>query len=263
MPYALSNIKVKKLDLVSDPANHRHITLFKSLDGDDTVKKEDILAALRDVELVKDLSDADRAQISKAFGIEVIKATDDPKVEMSTAEQILKAVEAVLNPEDGDKWADVPEPVQKAVKGLEQRLKKAEDKAATSEAHLTKIRDAQRRTVYIEKASAFKDLPGANPDDMAPILESLSEEHRATLTKVLMGSVEAIKLTKMFKEVGSGEVVEGSAQAELESRVSELRKADPKLTEAGAADRVLEEDADLGRRINDEDRESAANRARR
>lgn len=261
MPYALSDIKVKKLDLVPDPANHRHITLFKSLDGDDTVKKEDILTAL------KDLSDDDRAAMLKELGVKpdakVIKATDDPKVEMSTAEQILKAVEAVLNPEDGDKWADVPEPVKKAVKGLEQRLKKAEEGWSESEAHLTKIRDAQRRAVYIEKASVFKDLPGANPDDMAPILESLSEEHQATLTKVLMGSVEAIKLTKMFKEVGSGEVVEGSAQAELESRVSELRKADSKLTEAGAADRILEEDADLGRRINDEDRESAANRARR
>ena len=44
----------------------------------------------------------------------------------------------------------------------------------------------------------------------------------------------------------------GPAQAELHARVAELRKADPKLTEAGATDRIMEEDARLSRRVLEE-----------
>lgn len=275
MPYALSQIKVKKLDLVSDPANHRTITLFKS--GANKVKKEEILAAL------KDLSDDDRAEMVKALGmkddpLETIKAmTDEQKAELRkalmgddkgpTAEQILKALETALRPKDDGEWEGVPEAVQKAVKGFEGRVKKAEDRADKSDADLAKMREAQQRAAYIEKASAFKDLPGANPDDLAPILESAAEHLTKAqydkLEAILKGSVEAIKTSALYGEIGSHDIPEGSARAELQSKVAELRKADSKLTEAAAEDRILEEDAALSTRVMDEERESATSRARR
>lgn len=155
------------------------------------------------------------------------------------------AFEAVIKSQEADATA------------LRAELKKAADEAEASKAQLATLEAERERSAAISKAAEFRDLPGANPDDMGPILvkikKALESAEYEKLTGILKASATVIRKSAVFSEIGAGDGSATSAKAELQRRADELRKADASLTPQQARARVIKSDSDLMSRVNAEE----------
>lgn len=142
---------------------------------------------------------------------------------------------------------------------LREDLKKADERAAASEEKLNALAAEKDRAESIQKAAEFKDLPGAAPDDMGPILlkikKALDAAEYEKLTQILKASAAIVRKSALFMEVGAGDQGGASAHAELASKAAELRKADTTLSPQAARAKVLKSDPDLSNRVMAEETE--------
>lgn len=142
---------------------------------------------------------------------------------------------------------------------LREDLKKADERAAASEEKLNALAAEKDRAESIQKAAEFKDLPGAAPDDVGPILlkikKALDAAEYEKLTQILKASAAIVRKSALFLEVGAGEQGGTSAHAELASKAAELRKADTTLSPQAARAKVLKSDPDLSNRVMAEETE--------
>lgn len=153
--------------------------------------------------------------------------------------------------EDPDPLESLPEDVRKVVDPL---LKSAQDEAtkATSENAVLKgrIDKIEAATAREEFAKGVGDLIGL-PQKREDIVESLwtmtDVEARGTMQKNLEAAAAAARRGNLFGEIGSGMGGDGdgSAYSKIEAAATEIRKANPKVTEAQARAQAMNDNPEL------------------
>lgn len=276
MANRLTDIHVEKIDLVGSPAIRRTITLFKSQDGDRSVKTDELIAAIEKldekgkvalqkalgepadpIKALKELGDEERKVLAEALGIA------EPEPEDKFTARVLKALGLSRPPED----VKLPEAVQKAVTAMETRLAKAEEETAAAKkdadeakTKLAKAEAERRRERFIQKAQQFQSLPGVTADDFAVILEKIDTavgaEEFQKVEQVFRAAQEQVRQADIYREIGTGGAgTGGDVYAEVQQKAVELRKADATLTIEQARARVWNEEPELFRRYNEEHRQ--------
>ena len=139
------------------------------------------------------------------------------------------------------------EPLQKQLAdavSANAELKKSLD---TTSVELQKHKETIAKAERVTKATAMVgDLTAVNADDVADMLAVLSTEQADKLAKVLKAAGEQAKLAKALEQAGSNHIEKaGSAVSVAKARATELRKANPKLTEQAAMSQVFMDDAKL------------------
>lgn len=142
---------------------------------------------------------------------------------------------------------------------LRDELKKAADAAKASDEKLATIQAEKERAEMITKAAEFRDLPGASPDDMGPILIKIRKAlETAEFDKVfamLKASALIVRKSALFGEIGSGDQGGTSAKAEANRKAEELRKHETGLSLQQARAKVYKSDPALMERVNAEEAE--------
>lgn len=133
----------------------------------------------------------------------------------------------------------LPEPIQKAITDLQDRVEKAE-KVATTE------RDARVSGEYLTKAADFDALP-TTPEAMAKTLRAVDEHLDPAVAKELqqlLASANTVaKRSVLSEHGGSGRAT--SALEGLNTEAAEIRKSDPKLTPAQAFNKAIDTKPEL------------------
>jgi len=140
---------------------------------------------------------------------------------------------------------DLPESVTKVLDSFQKQLDDATARAETAEKRVATMEDAAETNRYIRKAAEL-GLPGASPDDLAPILRkaeaNLEAEEVEKLTQILKSAAAAIELTT---EIGGPGGVEDSLAAEVAGLAKSFTDADPTLSKEMAEAKVWESRPDL------------------
>src|SRR3989338_651520 len=143
----------------------------------------------------------------------------------------------------------LPEDVTKAlaeVADLKKRATEAEAAQKAAETRIAKMEDERQREVFIAKAQEFKDLPGANPDDLGPILRKAygvwTPEEQQKVEAMLRGAVKIAQDSALFQEIGAARPAVGSALDKLNAKANELVQKDGKMTFAQAFAKVCDTD---------------------
>jgi hypothetical protein len=252
MAQRLTEIDVDEVSLVGKPATRRKFTLLKSEETGMSIEKI--------IEDIKKLGDDDQAELRKALS---------PDSDEEWRERLLKALEK----DDGD---DIPPEILKddrAVEAVREELQKQRDEIAelkkareeTAKA-LADEKAARVRKTYIEKAAAYVNLPGVNPDDFGPMLmkmeSALTEDEAKKLNEILKAS-EAGYYAEL-DEVGSGVDGDGSGvSGTVDGLVQKRLDANPKLTPEQARAEVYKANPQLLERELEAEAEADAQRKRR
>jgi len=160
----------------------------------------------------------------------------------------------------------LPEDVTKAlaeVADLKKRATEAEAAQKAAETRIAKMEDERQREVFIAKAQEFKDLPGANPDDLGPILRKAygvwSPEEQQKVETMLRGAVKIAQDSVLFQEVGAARPAVGSALDKLNAKANELVQKDGKMTFAQAFAKLC--DTDEGKALYHQHEQEEASKA--
>ena len=152
------------------------------------------------------------------------------------------AVEAVIKANDAEK----AELIAKA----EEQATKAEnaEKIAKEERDVRETRD------YIAKSAGYENIAKAD-DEFGPVLKSIANAERdgalpegtaAKLDEVLKAADEQVKAGDLFKEAGrAGHGGASDSEGKAKAAAAEIKKADPKLTDAQAIAKAYEADPSL------------------
>lgn len=226
-------------------------------------------------------------KIADAFGFARELATDDKSVQkrveqmpngkwmamnhagekMGEFDSKEEAEAAAYGKKQEKKMAD--ETVTKAdFEKMQERLTKAEADAVAAKADATaraekvaKLETERRTADFIKRAGTYAPLPIGKADAFAVILmkaaDVLTTEENAELDRVLTAAAEIAKTAGLLKEHGSDSHEEGTAAAKVAAKVADLRKANPKLTEALAKAQVYKSDPALRREVEAENTERA------
>lgn len=166
----------------------------------------------------------------------------------------------------------LPEDVIKALAEateLKKRVEAAETKAKDAESRIAKMEDEKQREVFIAKAKDFSALPGANPDDLGPILRKAygvwSPEEQTKVETILRGAVKIAQDSALFRELGvPGQGAGADPYSKLETMANALiQKSQTPLTLAQAMAKA--EATPEGRALYNQyakEREDAARRVR-
>ena len=222
---------------------------------------EDMRAALEKAEadLKKEQERAEAAEAKATNAAEQIEALT------KSVDELKKAARQDTEPARLDKSELSPE-VRAALEKAEadgkanaERAEKAEQSAKAAEDIAKAERETRLTAEFITKAEGYKALP-VKKDEFGPVLkaasEKLSKEAYEEIERVLKAADEQIAASDVFKEHGrSGDGAKAdTALAEVTTKAAELRKSDPKLTEAAAQQQVFKADPDLAARYQDERR---------
>ena len=151
--------------------------------------------------------------------------------------------------EDEDPLEGVPEEVRKIVepqlKAAGERTTAVEKENTTLKGRLDKLeKDAER----VEFAKGIGDLTGLpeKRDDMIDTLWAMPDaETRGKLQKTLEAAAAAARRGDIYGELGSGHDAGGSAYSKIEAVAAEIRKANPKLTEAESKAQAMDQNPEL------------------
>lgn len=202
-------------------------------------------------------SEGDSAKEGDMEGFDVTTLPDEAQAEFQKREEeIAELKEQVAKAKaDGE-----PDPEEEPVSDeVQKRLDASEERAEKAEKRIQKMEDAATNASFVEKASAYKHLPGWTADDQGPVLAkiavALESGEFEKLQGVLKGADEAIRTGDLLRVVGgSEEPDEDSAEAELKAEVEKAMAADAELDEQVARGQVFRKNADLQRRVEDERR---------
>ena len=145
----------------------------------------------------------------------------------------------------------VPESVTKALADLEKR-------AQDAEARVAKMELEKRTDEYVATAAAFTHLP-IKPAEFGIVLRKVADavtaEEFAEVERVLVAANTMAEAGNLFVEVGAeGGIADGSALAKVNKLAAEIRKANPKLSDAEARAQVYNQNKDLMAEVEAEDR---------
>jgi hypothetical protein len=274
----LTDMNIDEISLVDDPANaDATVQIFKAKSPDDkaTIQKQaaDILALIPSAiqELTQQIVakaaltggfpvDSVAAQMAAsslteyAMDIQALsKALEDAEAKfvmlekratdaealnatLTTENTILKGA-AAANATEEDVIKSAPESVQKMLADLR-------DKAAASDAVISKMKDEQDMTASISKA---KELRFGDPEQVGPLLlriRKASAEDADTVTALLKRAGEVTKGSILFRQIGAAD---GATDPEvlLKAKAEEISKGNPSLSSAAAYEMALSQNPDL------------------
>jgi hypothetical protein len=153
----------------------------------------------------------------------------------------------VVANEDGQ-----PEMVSKA--DFEAVVKRAEE----AERIAKEERDTRQRAELVAKAERdYKHLPGTakeKGDTLFELSKSASPELFAKVETIFKSAEEMATNSALFTQIGSASQSNGvgSAYSEIEAKAQELRKTDPKMSEAQAIAKAASDNPELYRRYQQE-----------
>lgn len=177
-------------------------------------------------------------------------------------------VEQQVEPQNADTDEDEDDEeamAQQTQKAANTDVSKAETEAlrkrlADAEAEIRKMQLDARNAEYVAKAQRLYPSLPVKAEELGPVLrkiadgEKLSDGELKLHERALAAGNEAAHTARLFQEIGSGVADEGSATAKADALATELRKADPKLTQEQALAKVYKSDPDLRREIEAEER---------
>ncbi len=151
--------------------------------------------------------------------------------------------------QDPDPLEGVPEEIRKIVepqlKAANERTAAVETENSTLKVRLDKI-DADLARVTFEKSVGDLNGLAQARDELVGTLWAIPDaEARLKVQKSLEAAAAAARRGDIYGEIGSGLSEGGSAYAKIEAAAEELRKADPKMSEAVAKAKVMNDHPDL------------------
>ena len=194
------------------------------------------------------------AKFAELAGLELPDA--GPGLQPKTAAEVIDAlkaaeVDAAVVTEVESAIAKAAEDAKLAKADPETRaaIKKAEERAEAAEKIAKEERDARLDKEYIAKAEKLDHLT-IKAEDFGPVLKSaaekLTKEEYEALESVLKASNEQIEKGALFAEAGAaGSVAAADAFGELQQKAQEIKKAEPKLSDAEALDKAMKDNPDL------------------
>lgn len=180
-------------------------------------------------ELQKEL-EASQAALAKAAGdLEQYKKEHpaEPPPPTSEEEEMAKALEAM------------PEPIRKRFLESERVAKEAQELAKSEH-------DRRVEAEYITKARDTYGNLSLKPEDFGPVLKELHEkspDQAKEIERVLSSANEALRLSTIFKEFGSGsqDGADDSPYSQLQAMAKQLmEKSSGELSEAQAMDKAVQ-----------------------
>ena len=206
--------------------------------------KEFDVSKLADIEGAQEFVDDLKGQLTKA--------TDGVATLTTKVEELEKAVDSTggeAEPE-GIKKDELPEPVQKALDALEKQAKDATDRAEKADQRVAKLEDDAAVEKFTNQARDDYGAEGEDADKLGAMLkaasESMPEDQYTALTERLSADRELLTQSALFQGLGvDGEGTAGDAEAELQKKANELRKADGTLTKAAAFSKACDELPDV------------------
>jgi len=150
------------------------------------------------------------------------------------------------------------EAVIKATEDEKAELRKEADEQATKAENAEKIakeeRDVRETRDYIAKSQGYVNLAKSD-DEFGPVLKSIANAERdgalpegtaAKLDEVLKAADEQVKAGDLFKEAGrNGHGGATDSEGKAKAAAAEIKKADPKLTDAQAIAKAYADDPTL------------------
>jgi hypothetical protein len=128
-------------------------------------------------------------------------------------------------------------------------IKSQETRIAKQNEDLAKAQEASALAEFTKRAETeLKHLPGelAAKAQILKAISGISKETQESLTAMLKAGDSAIKAAFKTNGHGSGvDPIDGSALSTVNKKVAELRKADPKMTEAQAMTKIYSENPEL------------------
>lgn len=204
------------------------------------------------------------AKFAELTGLEMPEV--GPGLQPKTAAEVVDAlkaaeVDAAVVTEVESAIAKAAEDAKLAKADPETRaaIEKAEDRAEAAEKVAKEERDTRLTNEFIAKAESDYGHMSVEPAEFGPVLkaasEKLSKEEFEAIETALKAADAQIEKGALFAEAGAGGVpVAADAMAELKQKAEEIRKSDPKLSEAAALDKAMTDNPDLQQRYLDEAR---------
>ena len=163
-----------------------------------------------------------------------------------TTEPTVTTPEGIVSKEGKVKTPVTEKTPEEILKAHDTLMKKNED----LEKIIKDEREIRLKKEFADKAAAFKNIPGEKAD-LAHVMKTASETmDKETYDKfegLLKGADAALKESALLKEAGTTGGSDAGADAwdKIEKAAVEMRKADPKLSNAQAIDKVMKEQPSL------------------
>lgn len=202
--------------------------------------KEFDVSKLTDIEGAQDFVTDLEAQVTKA--------AEDLATATTKLAELEKAQDSTGGEVEPDKIKkdDLPEPVQKALNALEKTATEATDRAEKADQRVAKLEETASIAKFTNQAETEFGKEGEDAEALGGILKAASdgmpEEEYKALTTMLKADRELLTQSALFKGLGvDGEGTASDAEAELQKKADELRKADSDLTKAAAFSKACDE----------------------
>lgn len=179
----------------------------------------------------------------EAMSDELKKQLDELTAKLAERDEEIATLKAAKKPDDKDADADadcakidkaaLPEPVRKALEEAE---------VIKADLAILKAKDALVENTKIAKAHGLADGMGET------VMKAYSGDRESVtkLLEVIKAQTAQLQTSTVFKEFGTAtEGKVGSAYEQVMAKAAELRKSDPKLSEAQAFAKVYEGDREL------------------
>jgi len=178
------------------------------------------------------------------------KAVETPSIDHKKDDTVNKNTPSKEEPVSKDNKDITPAPVAKTADEIFKQNEVLMKQNQDLEKVIKEEREIRLNKEFADKASAMKNLPG-DKADIATVMKAASESmDKETYDKfegILKGADAALKESALLKETGTtgGNDAGADAWDKIEKAAVELRKADPKLSNAQAIDKVMKEQPSL------------------
>lgn len=281
---SLTDIEIDEISVVKRGANRKNkVLFFKSDEGELNMEKsfEEILEELvghpegpaifddlkKAEELLKQAKLSAKAMNAVKGALRMLNAFKDevPKDVMSKlaglagygyAEPARKDDDTSDKPDEEPKEPaqksavpeEIPEPIRKELTRLEKALEEKDGEINKLKSDNEEIKKESRRKDILRKvADKFSAVP-IGSDDLTDMLMSLDDnpEMLEKIEKLLLTTNEIVAESIVFKELGAGGGgAGGDAMQQIEKKATEIRKADPSISQEKAVAIVMKENPAL------------------
>lgn len=248
----LQNLVIRGVALVDRGANQHAKVLISKRAGDamtDAEKKAADEKVAADAKLTADLATAQAALTKANAELAELKVAGGVTSDLDTLKKQHADAEKALTKERAE-----------LQKQLEDRTKEVE----TARAEVVKIRTQRRRENFLKRAHELTGLPGAAADDFGELLDVIeaglhavapekAEKYFSKVNQLLTSWNTIVGKSAILESVGRS--VSGpfrGAMAQMQMLAKEKQTKDPKLTDAQAFDKVMQEQPALYRQYQTE-----------
>lgn len=284
MATRLKNLEVKKIDFVDEGANPKaHIKItkrketegskFENSESDETglwkklasfvgkalgMKQEEIKGTIDEVEKENN-KDSEKKQETESSNEEEKGEEKEMKIDKSKMSPAEKAMLEEFEKKYGSNSTDEPDIELHQEPKKEQEVEKKKDTEEdiykglnpdlVKEIESLKKYRAEKEEQELQEVAKRYKIIGRKPEELVPLLKNLKKHGGyEEMVAILDETVTAIEKSGTFEEIGKRGTDSASGTetiTKLKTKVAELRKTRPDLTEAQATDEVLLSDDEL------------------